>query len=105
MYGATTALLLLLFVAGIGWSVGLVPAGALARAGAAPAFGVATLVLSGLVAGTLGFRLTGGSGIAIAASSATAGWIVAALRGGRARTLLPGARRGVALPDRSEASR
>src|SRR5205085_1430102 len=47
----TAATLAVLFLAGLGWSIALVPGSALVRSALAPAFGIAVLVLAALVAG------------------------------------------------------
>jgi hypothetical protein len=70
----TVGVLVLLFVVGLGWAAALVPAGWLVKTGTAAAFGIATLSVSGLIADRLGFRLVGGSGVAIVVVAAALGW-------------------------------
>jgi hypothetical protein len=76
----TVGIVLLLFLVGFGWAVALVPAGWLEKAGTAPAFGIAALAVSGLIADRLGFRLVGGSGVAIVIIAALLGWGTYALQ-------------------------
>ena len=71
----TIGILLVLFVVGLGWAAALVPAGWLERVGTAAAFGIAALAASGLIASRLGFRLIGGSGLAIVIVAAVVGWL------------------------------
>ena len=70
----TIAILALLFGVGLGWSSSLVPAGWLVKGGTAPAFAIAALATAGLVADRLGFRLVGGSGVAIVVIVGALGW-------------------------------
>jgi hypothetical protein len=70
----TAALLGVLGVVGGGWSAALVPAGWLERLAVAPAFGIAMLVLVGVVVGRLGATMDAGTAAFVAASSAAAGW-------------------------------
>jgi hypothetical protein len=70
-----TALAILLIV-GLGWSAALVDAGWLARLGLAPAFGVAVLVLGGVIGARVGWSLVGASGSVMFAALATTGWSI-----------------------------
>lgn len=72
----TASTLGVLALVGIGWALALLPFRGPALAGAAPTFGIAALVLGGLVADRLGFSLTGWSGIAVAMGATGAGWLV-----------------------------
>jgi hypothetical protein len=74
-------------VIGMGWSASLTPSVWPARAAVAPGFGVAVLVLASFLADKVGFRVSGGTGIAIALLTTALGWLPFALRG-----------RGLALP-------
>ena len=76
----TVGVLLLLFVVGLGWAAGLVPAGWLERVGTAPAFGIAALAVAGLLGDKLGLRLVGGPGVAIVVVAAALGWGTFVLR-------------------------
>ena len=96
----TIAVLLALFLAGLGWATSLVPAGWLVKVGTAPAFGIAGLATAGLVADRLGFSLVGGSGIATVVMVAALGWASHASR------FLPRLRRrGEAAPEAAQAVR
>lgn len=68
--------LAILVIVGLGWSVALVDAGWPARLGLAPAFGVAVLVLGGVVGARLGWSLVGTSGSVMLAVLATTGWLI-----------------------------
>ena len=85
----TAATLAVLFVAGLGWAIALVPGSALVRASLAPAFGIAVLVLAALVAGRGGIGLIGASGVAVAVAAAALGWAAAALARLRAASAAP----------------
>ncbi len=74
------AFLIVLAVTGAGWSTATVDAGALERLAAAPAFGVASIVLFGLGADRVGIRPSGGGGVAVVAVAAAVGWGLAMLR-------------------------
>jgi hypothetical protein len=74
LVGWTAAALALVWVAGIGWSAGLVDGGWWERVALAPAIGIAALVVVGLAANRLGAGLLGTSGVAIAAATALLGW-------------------------------
>jgi hypothetical protein len=86
------AVLLILFVVGLGWSAGLIPSGWFERLALAPAFGIATLSLAGVVADRVGVLASGPPGVAIAALTAAAGWSILASR--RVRASRSGRRRG-----------
>ena len=79
-----TALAILLIV-GLGWSAALVDAGWLARLGLAPAFGVAVLVLGGVIGARLGWSLAGTSGSVMFAVLATTGWLIVGVEASMAR--------------------
>ena len=70
-----TALAILLIV-GLGWSAALVDAGWLARLGLAPAFGVAVLVLGGVIGARVGWSLVGAAGSVLFAALAMSGWLI-----------------------------
>ena len=70
-----TALAILLIV-GLGWSTALVDAGWLARLGLAPAFGVAVLVLGGVIGARVGWSLVGAAGGVLFAALAMSGWLI-----------------------------
>jgi hypothetical protein len=72
------AFLAVLALAGGGWAAASVRSG-LAAAALAPAFGIAAIVLAGIVADRLGVRLAGGGGTALIATIAALGWAVFAL--------------------------
>ena len=79
------AVLCVLTVAGAGWSAGLVPAGWLGRVALSPAFGIASLVVAGIVADRLGVRLAGPVGAWTPVLAAAAGWGLFATRALRER--------------------
>ena len=66
--------LVVLTVAGGGWALTLLDGSRPAAFGLAPAFGVATLVLSGTAASRVGVPLGGWGGIGVVLATATAGW-------------------------------
>ncbi|MFN2543676.1 MAG: hypothetical protein ABR600_03765 [Actinomycetota bacterium] len=77
----TAAILAILFVAGIGWSVTLASGPLAVRAALAPAFGIAALALAGLLADQGGVGSSGASGVAVVSITAAAGWGALAARG------------------------
>jgi hypothetical protein len=79
------ASLAVITLAGVGWSTRLGGGSLAMRIAAAPAAGIATLVIVGLVAERLGFRTGETSGVVVAAAVALAG--LAAAVTGRAGTL------------------
>jgi hypothetical protein len=72
------AFLAVLSLAGGGWAATAVRSGPGAAA-LAPAFGIAGIVLTGIVADRLGVRLAGAGGTALIATVAAAGWALFAL--------------------------
>ena len=70
-----TALAILLIV-GLGWSRALTDAGWLAGLGLAPAFGVAVLVLGGVIGARVGWSLVGAAGGLLFAVLAMGGWLI-----------------------------
>lgn len=82
--------LLVLFLAGLGWSLALHrergPGGRFAALAMAPAVAVAAVVLAGLAVDRLGLRLTEGAGAAVIPVVAVAGWIAAGIRAPRRRS-------------------
>jgi len=70
----TAAFLLTLAVLGSGWSVSLVEADWLERTALAPAFGIAALVVGGVIADRLGLGLTGGPAVGLVLVVAALGW-------------------------------
>ena len=70
-----TALAILLIV-GLGWSRALTDAGWLAGLGLAPAFGVAVLVLGGVIGARVGWSLVGAAGGLLFAVLAMGGWFI-----------------------------
>jgi hypothetical protein len=72
--GVTT--LTILLIVGLGWSTALVDAGWLARLGLAPAFGVAVLVLGGVIGARVGWSLVGAAGGVLFAALAMSGWLI-----------------------------
>ena len=85
----TAATLAVLFFAGLGWSIALVPGSALVRSSLAPAFGIAVLVLAALVAGRANIGLNDGSGVAVAVAATAIGWVAAVVPGIRAGSAAP----------------
>jgi hypothetical protein len=91
--GWCLVLLLLLGLAGSGWSWlalggrqrGAEPVDRPAFASLAPALGAAALVLGGLVAAEAGIRLAGPGGVAVLLAVAVGGWVASALRSRSAR--------------------
>jgi len=79
------AVVVLLGAVGGGWSVVLTPASRLDRVALAPAFGIATVVIPGVVTGRLGFAASSAAVQAVVAAVAVAGWVVAVVRWRRAR--------------------
>jgi hypothetical protein len=75
---AAVWMLLLLFVAGSGWSVALLGGSWLGRAALAPGVGVVVLVLAGSVLGRIGLDATGTAAWVVIAAVALIGWGVAA---------------------------
>lgn len=72
-------LLGLLTVIGLGWSLSLVPGGAVERAALAPTMGVAVVVVAGVAVDRLGPAVGGGMGVVVAVAAAITGWTVAAM--------------------------
>ena len=70
------AALAILLIVGLGWSAALIDANWLARLGLAPAFGVAVLVLGGVIGARLGWSVAGTSGSVLFAMLATTGWFI-----------------------------
>jgi hypothetical protein len=87
--GAALAVAVLL-VAGSGWSVAAVDAGALERAALAPTLGVVALIATGILWSRAGGALTGSGGALAVLVTAAAGWVLAGARPLRRR----GASRG-----------
>lgn len=79
------AFLCLLAVTGGGWTGVLVEAGWIERIAVAPAFGIATLVLGGVIWDRLGLGLDGGAGAALVAAVAVPGWVTFVLTLARTR--------------------
>jgi hypothetical protein len=78
---ATTMLLVvLLLVCGVGWSASLLRVGWVERVAFAPAFGVASLTVAGLVIARAGFAMRGAPMITAAIVAAGGGWAVMAAR-------------------------
>ena len=73
---AALAALAILLIVGLGWSAALIDANWLARLGLAPAFGVAVLVLGGVIGARLGWSVAGTSGSVLFAMLATTGWFI-----------------------------
>jgi len=73
---AALAALAILLIVGLGWSAALIDANWLARLGFAPAFGVAVLVLGGVIGARLGWSVAGTSGSVLFAMLATTGWLI-----------------------------
>ena len=73
---AVVSALAILLIVGLGWSAALVDASWLARLGLAPAFGVAVLVLGGVIGARLGWSVAGTSGSVMFAMLATMGWLI-----------------------------
>ena len=73
----SAAVLAILVVAGLGWSIALVPGSLLMGVSLAPSFGIAVLVLAGLIAGRLGIPLHGAPGVGVVIAGASAGWLLA----------------------------
>ena len=84
------ATLLVLGLAVVGWAIALMPRGVRSREAfaVAPAFGIAFIVLAGLVVDRLGIRLTGLAAIATPLLVATVGWVLGARRFLRAPDVL-----------------
>jgi hypothetical protein len=76
LVGLAALVLAMLTVAGLGWSLALLPGRMLERIALAPGFGLATLVLGGVVALHLRISLLAGSGAAVAGGATVAGWSV-----------------------------
>jgi hypothetical protein len=81
----------LLLAAGLGWArAGLRSLPPLSLVGAAPAVGLAAILLGGLGADAIGLRLTPGTSLTVALVAGAAGWAVAAATRWRERRLPPG---------------
>ena len=87
---AAVAALAILLIVGLGWSAALVDANWLARLGLAPAFGVAVLVLGGVIGARLGWSLVGTSGSVMFAMLATTGWLIVGVEAVAGRRAPPG---------------
>ena len=82
----TALAFLLLLIAGLGWSVGLLPGlGRLEYVALAPAFGMSILVAVGVAVGLMGAVLSGTGGIVLTVLVALAGWGLVGLRRWRRR--------------------
>lgn len=80
--GMGVAVLGLLGLIGLGWAVTLLPRAlrVFEVVALAPALGMATLILAGIVVDTVGFRLLGAGGIAAVILAVAAGWAAAVVR-------------------------
>lgn len=105
LLGVTAAALALLLVVGGGWSWWLVPAGWAERAALAPAFGIAVMVVTGLLADRAAVPFSRPGAASVAAVGAIAGWVLCALarRRGRRRGD-EGSEHGRAIPARLPAT-
>jgi hypothetical protein len=77
------AFLAVLVGVGAGWSAAFVRAAWVERLALSPAFGIATLVLGGVLADRAGVRPTGAPGAALVVAIAAAGWGMFAIIGRR----------------------
>jgi hypothetical protein len=82
---AVVWMLLLLLVAGLGWSVALLDGSMLGRTALAPGVGVVALVIVGALLGRAGLSVTGATAWFVIAAVAASGWIAAALLRRRTR--------------------
>jgi hypothetical protein len=82
--GTTALALAILLLAGSGWSMALLPGNTAISVALAPAFGIATLVLAGVIEGRLGFSLGGAAGICVMTVTTAAGWAARAASNRRA---------------------
>lgn len=94
LVGATTMLVLLLLVCGLGWSVSLLRVGWVERVALAPALGAASVIVAGLVIARAGFAMRGAPMVLAAILAAAGGWAVLA-----AKTLVARRRDHRADPD------
>jgi hypothetical protein len=77
LIGGSLVVLLVAFVTGSGWSVGLVPGNAFACWLLAPTFGFATLVVFGVAAARLGVAPSGVGGVIVTLVATASGWALA----------------------------
>jgi hypothetical protein len=85
LVGVSAAVLALLYLAGTGWAIGLLPPMPAVRVGVAPGLGVAAIVLFALALDRIGLPITGWGAIAPLALAAVGGWALAWVRLGRDR--------------------
>ena len=72
-------MILILFLAGSGWAISLLPEDPATRVALAPALGIAAIVLAALAWDRVGLPLTGGDAVGPLAVAAVAGWAAALL--------------------------
>ena len=89
--GLAFATLLLLGIGGLGWAMFLLPPGvrSFEVLALAPAFGLASVIVGGMLIDGTGIRLTGVAGAATPVAAAIAGWALAGRRLMRIRELFP----------------
>jgi hypothetical protein len=80
LVATTIVLVILLLVCGMGWSISLLRVGWVERIAFAPAFGVASLIVAGLVIARTGFAMRGAPMVTAAILAAGGGWVVQAAR-------------------------
>jgi hypothetical protein len=80
LVGTSVALVVFLVACGIGWSVSLLRVGWVERVAIAPALGVASVTVAGLVIARAGFAMRGVPMVAAAIVAAGGGWAVLAAR-------------------------
>ncbi len=73
------AFVAVLSIAGAGWTAALVRAGWVERLALSPAFGIATIVLGGILVDPVGVRTTGVGGAMVVVAVAVCGWVVFAV--------------------------
>jgi hypothetical protein len=85
LLAAAVLALVVLAVAGSGWTVATLDVSGLSAFGLGPAFGVASLVLAGTVAGRFGLSLDRSGGVAMVLATTAGGWALVAGRRTAAR--------------------
>jgi hypothetical protein len=87
LLGVSALVVAVLFLAGGGWAIGLLPPMPAVRVGVAPGLGVAAIVLFALALDRIGLPITGWGAVAPLALASVVGWAFAWVRLGRDRAL------------------